>query len=112
KSLLVFCFDSIVQLLAKAEQDLVEERSRLHPPRAGKIDNALQHRNVLEIALNGFFDASVLYLDGHGGSVVQCCPVHLPDGGAGNRFFVEGGKDLERPLTELIDESLVDILER
>ena len=52
-----------------------------------------------------------MYLDGDLATIVQPCPVYLPDAGSGQRFRVEIGKQFVQGLTELLFQHHGNVLE-
>ena len=94
----------IVELLAEALLDLLEDALRLEAPRAQRAEHPLEHAGVVEIALDGAGDARVLHLDGHAAPVVEGGTVHLADGGAGEGGVLPLGEELfDRRAQILLD---------
>jgi hypothetical protein len=101
----------IVELLTDPFADLLGDRAGVDPGR-DHVQQLQAKAQILHIGMDRLGDAGVLDLDGDRTPIVQHGPVHLADGGGGNRLGVEIGEGVAERTLQVGTQHLFDRLER
>ena len=101
--LLAGCLAVVVQLLADALAQLVDQRVDVLA-RHGDLQHPAQQGDVVQVSGHRLGDAGVLHLDRDSAAVAGDGPVHLADRGGGDGLGIPLGEHLLRRLAQFLSD--------